>query len=98
MSEQYKYDELEDKLYVKRTVDVSSVIEANKRAFDVDNKTYHKQSEVFNREATVPLIVIEAYCKQKGMKWEEFWSDEKHMLTFLRDPDNKAWRTSPRKI
>ena len=38
MKETYHYDEAKDALTISKTEDISSVLDANKAQFDVDNK------------------------------------------------------------
>lgn len=96
MKETYHYDDLSDTLTIQRTEDVSSVLEANKRAFN-DAESRHK-SETFNHVARIPTSAIEQWCKQKGVKYQEFFHDEKLLKLFLNDPDNRLFRTRPGRI
>lgn len=95
MKEAYHYDEMQDTLTIHRVEDVGAVLDANKRQFDPDNKHY---KENFNHVARIPLIVLEKYCKDKGIKYEEFINSEKLFKRFLNDPDNKFFRTKPGRI
>ena len=90
------YDELTDTLRIKRVEDVSSVLEANKRQFDVDDKSY--KHDALNHVARIPLSAIEQYCQQKGIKYEEFMRDERMFRQFLNDPDNRLFRTKPGRV
>ena len=96
MNESYHYDSLADRLIVKRTEDVTPILEANKRQFDVDNKRH--KSEAMNHVARIPTIAIEQYCKRKGLSYETFMRDEKLFRAFLNDPDNRLFRTKPGRI
>jgi hypothetical protein len=95
IQESYKYDPLEDKLIVKRSADLSDVIEANKKMYDVDNKRY---TETFNHVARVPLIAIEQWAKSKGIKYNDVMNDDKLFKKFLNDPDNRFFRTKPGRV
>ena len=98
MKETYHYDEQEDTLTINKTEDISSVLDANKAQFDVDNKRY--TSEAFNHVARIPVIAIEMWCKAKGIPYQDFMADydNKLMKQFLNDPDNKYFRTKPGRI
>ncbi len=94
--EKVHYDELTDTLRIMRVEDVSAVIEANKRQFDVDNKRHN--SETFNHYARIPMSAIEQYCQRKGIKFQEFMNDDKFFRAFLNDPDNRLFRTKPGRV
>ena len=93
--EKSHYDHDTGTLVIRRTEDVSSVLEANKRAFDVDDRRY---KHTFNHAARIPLSAIEQYCQQNGIKYAEFMNSEKLFKAFLNDPDNRAFRTKPGRI
>lgn len=87
------YDEMEDRLTVERVEDVSSVLEKNKRAFDVDNKRFGKGP--MHHVARIPVIVIDKIRNETGI---DLLKDEKALKTFLNDPDNRLFRTRPGRI
>lgn len=84
------------RMFVVRTQDVEPIVEANKRAFDYDDRRF--KSESFNHVARIPLVVIEKWCNDNGVKYQEFMNDENILRKFLNDPDHKFLRTKPGKV
>lgn len=95
LSETYHYDHGTDQLHIHRVQDVEPILEANKRAF---NDAGSFKSEVFNKKASIPLIILEAWLKDKGITYQEFSVDDKILKRFLNDPDNKFCLTRKGKI
>jgi hypothetical protein len=93
IKERHVYDDMEDKLYIERVQDVQPILEANKRAFDVDDRRF--KNEAFNHVARIPMIVIEKVKRESGI---DLLKDEKALKKFLNDPDNKLFRTKPGRI
>lgn len=89
IKEQHYYDELEDKLVIKKTHDVTPILEANKRRYN-DSDGKHR-SEAMNHVASIPMVIIDLY-RQKGI---DLLNDRKELRKFLNDPDNKFFRTMP---
>ena len=96
MKTRYHYDDSEDKLIIETLQDVEPILNANKRQYDVDNRRF--KSETLNHVARIPLVVIEKWCREKGMSYETFMADTEMLKRFLNDPDNKFLRTKPGKI
>jgi hypothetical protein len=42
--------------------------------------------------ASVPFVVVEKYCNEKGISFREFSGSEAHKIAFLNNPDYKALR------
>ena len=95
VSETYHYDEATDKLHITRTQDVQPILEANKRAF---NDARGFKSEVFNKKASIPLVILEKWLADKGITYQEFTIDDKILKRFLNDPDNKFCLTRKGKM
>lgn len=95
MDTKYHYDELEDKLIIEKVQDVEPILEANKKALNEDNNF---TSEVFNHVARIPIVCIEKWCNEKGIKYNEFMGDTNLLKLFLNDPDNKFLRTKAGRI
>lgn len=91
--EEYKYDSLEDRLYIKRTQDVEPIIEANKAQYNNSDKRH--RSETMNHVARIPMIMIEKWARDHGIKFEEVLNNDELMRRFLNDPDNRFFRTKP---
>lgn len=96
IKEEYKYDPDNDRLYIKRTQDVEPILEANKIQYN--NADKHFKSEAFNHVARIPLILLEKWSRDHGIKFEEVMNNEAVMKRFLNDPSNKFLRTKPGKI
>jgi hypothetical protein len=90
------YAEHDDTAAIQTQVDVTGILRANQ--FERSNQQMGHKSEVFNKVANIPYVAVTAWCKAQGLKYEEFFQDNKHLKRFLNDSDNKAWRTRTGKI
>ena len=95
VTETFHYSEHDDTAAIQRVSDVSKILQANKIQRD-SNQGY--KSEVFNKVASIDVVVLDAWCKARGINLETFFADDKVFKNFLNDPDNKAWRTTSGKI
>lgn len=95
LSEKYYYDETEDKLHIERVQDVQPILDQNKRAF---NDAGSFKSEVFNKKASIPVVVLLQWLQKKGITYQEFMGNDKVLKRFLNDPDNKFCLTRPGKV
>ncbi len=95
IQERHYYDEAEDRTYIQRVQDVEPVINANRRAM---NEFSGYKSEVFNRKASIPVTVIEEWCRVRGIKYQEFMNSKELLKRFINDPDNAAFNCIPGKI
>lgn len=95
LSNKLHYDESEDKLHIERVQDVQPILEANKRAY---NDAGSFKSEIFNKKAEIPLVILLQWCQARGITYHEFMADENLLKTFLNDPDNKFCLTRPGKV
>lgn len=48
--------------------------------------------------ASVPGIVIEAYCQQRGITLNEFMRNREHVRAFINDPAHADFRVWPGRI
>lgn len=48
--------------------------------------------------AEFPGFLIEAYCNQKGVTWEEWFKNPVHARAMMADPDLAHFRVSPEKV
>ena len=94
-SKKYHYDWKSGDVHVETTQDVSSILEANKRAYNDNNA---KKSEIFNKKATIPLVVLEGWLKAQGITYREFMIDESIVKRFVNDPDNRFCLLYPGKM
>ena len=84
----YKYTEEDGKTYIETVQDIKSIIDDNQRAM-ADNR-YARFDKPMNKVASIPLIIIEQYWNERGI---DLMNDNKAMMQFLNDPDNKAFKT-----
>lgn len=47
---------------------------------------------------SVPRIVIEAYCQQRGITLRQFVAEPEHKRAFLNDPAHKDFRVWPGRV
>lgn len=48
--------------------------------------------------ASVPTVVIEAYCNQRGITLREFAANPEHARAFLNDPAHADFRVWPGRV
>lgn len=98
IQEHFHYDAHDNQAYISQTQDVTPYLKAahNARISRGEHSGY--KSEVFNKKASIPETVALKWCRDKGIKFQEFLSDEKILKLFLNDPDNKMFLHIPGKI
>jgi hypothetical protein len=52
----------------------------------------HHGSKDMRLAASVPFVVVEKYCNEKGITFQEFGNSQEHKICFLNDPDYKLLR------
>ena len=55
------------------------------------NEGFHGSSEM-RLAASVPFVVVEKYCNDKGITFRDFSMSEAHKVSFLNDPDYRNLR------
>lgn len=55
-------------------------------------------SSEFRHVANIPGILIENYCYQKGISWQEFFKEKQHIKNMCNDPDLAYFRVAPGKV
>lgn len=48
--------------------------------------------------ANIPGIMIEKYCLDNGVGWDEFFQEQKHMKALLNDPAMAYFRIAPGQV
>lgn len=48
--------------------------------------------------ANIPGIVIEQYCFLRGVSWQDFFRDPKHIKAICNDPDMAYFRVAPGEV
>lgn len=84
----------DDGFRVKRTQDVQAILDANKERQN-DGTNGWTPSGDMKHVATIPLIVLEQWAKEAGIKKKDIYGQEINDLIRrkLNDPDNKFLRT-----
>lgn len=80
---------LEDGALVTGTVQDCTAIIDNAKA--MHNEGHHGSSDM-RLAARVPFVVVEKYCNDKGITFQEFSQQEMHKVAFLNDPDYRSLR------
>ncbi len=93
MFETLQYDDATGRMVVHTVQDVAPILDANKAAYDHDNRRWG--NEPMHHVARIPLVVIEKMRVEKGI---DLMKDEDAMKAFLNDPDNKFLRTKPGRL
>lgn len=93
MQRQFLYDTTTDKFAIRAVQDVQPILDANKAAFDHDNRTW--KGDGMHHVARIPMVVIEKFKAEKGI---DLLTDQAAMQQFLNDPDNRLFRTKPGQI
>jgi hypothetical protein len=93
------YAEEDGKLVVARTQDVEPVLEANKRRMNdapglKSGQVY--QDEVFNKVASIPMVVVEQWMKEGIDIFNPDHADAVNRK--LNDPEYRYLRTLPGKL
>jgi len=95
LSKKYHYDNVTGDVHVETIQDVEPILEANKRAF---NDAREFKSEIFNKKASIPMVVLEKWLQEQGITYREFMANPKVVKRFVNDPDNKFCLCRPGKL
>lgn len=52
----------------------------------------HTGGSDMKHAASIPMVLIEAYCNNNGITFQEWMKDPKHIKTMLNDPQNEPFR------
>ena len=55
------------------------------------NQGFHGSKET-KHAASIPLVLVEKYCNNKGITFSEFVSSQSHRKSILNDPDLSSFR------
>lgn len=61
------------------------------------NEGFHGSKDM-RLAASVPFVVVEKYCNDKGITFREFSQSEVHKVAFLNDPDYRNLRVWEGKV
>lgn len=82
------FQEQDGRLFVGRSQDCTPIAEDAKRRH---NAGHHGSSEV-KHAARIPAVVIEKYCNEQGVSFEQFMADPVHIKRVVEHPDNAMFR------
>lgn len=82
------FKEQDGRLFIGRSQDCTPIAEDAKRRH---NEGRHGSSEM-KHAARIPNVVIEAYCNETGVSFEQFMADPAHIKRVVEDPKNDAFR------
>lgn len=82
------FAEQDGRLFIGRSQDCTPIAE--------DAKRRHNAGEFGTSEmkhaARIPNVVVEAYCNEQGVSFEQFMADPVHIKRVVQDPKNDAFR------
>lgn len=55
-------------------------------------------SSEMRHAASLPMVLVEAYCNDKGIKFEQFMADPSHIRAMVNDPALKSFRIWPGRV
>ena len=94
MVETFQYDHTSGKSVIKKTQDVAPYIDQNKVERNNQNSGWKGD---LHKVASVPLVIIEQWCKEFGCNILQ--TENRHLLMLkLRDRDNSKLRTKEGRI
>jgi hypothetical protein len=83
-----------DRLYVGRSQDCTKIAEYAKA---LHNEGLHGSADV-KHVAKLPLVIVEKYCNERGITFEQFMAEEKHIKAVVEDRDNAMFRIWPGRL
>lgn len=81
----------DDRLIVTATQDCTPIAEHCKA---LHNAGVYGSSEM-RHAAEIPKVMVEKYCNDHGVTFEQFMNEPVHIRRFCNDPDNKMFRIWP---
>lgn len=88
-----KYHHDGDRLIIERVQDVEPYLEYMAKLRQVSDGV--SKSGDIRYAGTIPDVIVEKYCKEKGVSFREFISNKEHHRRILSDPDFsklRVWR------
>lgn len=98
IKENVSYQESIDEVVRERVQDCEPYVEAAKILRENYQGPYPTLGKELVQVAEFPQIIIEQYCKRKGITFSEFLLDDAHTQALLRDPDLAAFRVYQGKV
>ena len=91
------YDEVTDKLTLRRLQDVEHTLAMNKVMNNSHpSRANYRNSDGLHQIARIPTIIIEKWLREDGFDW--FKSTDKERRAKLNDPDNRKLLVRPGKL
>ncbi|UOD28783.1 hypothetical protein INH39_25580 [Massilia violaceinigra] len=82
------FQEQDGRLFIGRSQDCTAIAE--------DAKRRHNAGEFGTSElkhaARIPNVIVEQYCNDTGVSFEQFMADPVHIKRVVQDPKNDAFR------
>ena len=67
------------------------------RTQSLHNEGHHGSAE-FKHAATLPMVLVERYCNDNAITFEQFMQGSEHIKRMLNDPDLSYFRIWPGKV
>lgn len=67
------------------------------RTKSLHNGGFHGTKEL-KHAATLPMVLVEKYCNDKGITFREFMNGREHIRAMCNDPALKAFRVWPGRV
>jgi|TARA_R110001606_G_C15307973_1_gene643325 hypothetical protein len=89
------YDEIDARMFIKRTQDVQPILDRNKELANDNTKGFSESGDL-RYVASIPFVVIEQWIKTDGVNFLNLRGPERtaYLRRKLNDPDNRFLRTS----
>lgn len=88
------YKTEDGRLYVGRSQDCTAIAEYTKA---LHNEGIHGSSDM-KHAAKIPMVIVEKYCNERGITFEEFMQSDSHLKAVVEHPDNKMFRVWPGRL
>lgn len=80
----------DEKLVIHRTQDVEPILERTKALHN--EGAFWSQDKEYVHAASIPNVIVEAYCNQHGITFAEWMDNEEHQRRMLNDPSLAHFR------
>lgn len=88
MHTRFHVDNVDNTIVVNNSQDVEPILDSCRLR---TNEGAHGSAEM-RHAATLPMVVIENYCNQHGISFQDWLKDKTHVKRMLNDPDLKGFR------
>lgn len=78
----------------ERIQDCTPIVESAKA---LHNAGMHGSSEM-KHAARLPMVIVEKYCNEKKITFQEFMANDEHIRSVVNNPDNSMFRVWPGRI